>query len=143
MDYYAKKSYGKFNVHLIAVHIGDSSDLVQKSADFMLAKVQEIVAGGKTPYDMIVLLGHDERWFQRHALNRLSTSEENFILENTDLIMDASDHKFRRHHELEESIIRSRGLKNTALQVNSGVCREPDRYWLRSGPTPGTLGEWR
>jgi len=101
---------------MIAVHKGDQSVFADRSADFMYNKVVEL-SKSKTEYDIIVLLGHDERWFQRARFDWgvWNWDQIDFMLKNTDLIVCASDHRFRRVHELDGRVA------NQALIVDSGI----------------------
>ncbi|MCK5565983.1 MAG: hypothetical protein KAJ07_12115, partial [Planctomycetes bacterium] len=114
---YAKETHGKFTVHIVAVHIGDKSVFAKRSADFMYNKVKEL-STSKTDHDIIVLVAHDERWFSRawQEWGVWNESEIDFMLGNTDMIVCASDHRFRRVHELDGRV------PNQALIVDSGQC---------------------
>ncbi|MCK5173339.1 MAG: hypothetical protein KAR47_08100, partial [Planctomycetes bacterium] len=61
---------------------------------------------------------HDERWFSRawQEWGVWNESEIDFMLGNTDMIVCASDHRFRRVHELDGRV------PNQALIVDSGQC---------------------
>ena len=123
IDYYAKEAHGIFNMHIIAIHKGDKSALARRSADFMIGKVKEL-SSTKTDHDIIILVAHDEKWLHRGWVDWgvFTESEVDFLLDNTDLIICSSDHRFRRIHELDGRVA------NQALIVDSGQCKNRGGY---------------
>lgn len=122
-DYYVQRSFGAITVHLVIVYKQDRGAFFPASSAFLYNKVMEIGAE-KTEHDLVILAAHDERWFWRSAredydfcgYTRPFTAEQlKEMLSNSDLILCASDHRFRRCHE-EDSF----GITNGALVVNTG-----------------------
>ncbi|MCU0858861.1 MAG: hypothetical protein MUC65_10725 [Pontiellaceae bacterium] len=121
IDYYVRRTFGDFTVHLVIVYKQDRAVFAQRSADFLYSKVMEL-ASFKTDHDIVILAAHDERWFGRSAREGfagypvpLTDDKLKDMLADSDLIVSSSDHRFRRLHEED-----SYGVLNQALVVDSG-----------------------
>jgi hypothetical protein len=123
IDYYVKQTIGKFTVHIVSIYKGDHTAFAPRSAKFLFDKVVEL-SETKTNYDIIVVSGHEERWLWRACREGfnggqppLTESQVKFIVSTADLILAASDHRFRR---LCETDYYWKDIKNPALQVDTG-----------------------
>jgi hypothetical protein len=92
------------------------------SAQFMLDKLAALQAAGKTKHDIIMLLGHEERWLTRacsaddgHFPGPMTRAEVEYCFESSDIVIGASDHQFRRMNNVD-----SWGLSNPAIYIDSG-----------------------
>lgn len=128
IDYYVKRKIGDFTVHLIIVYSNDRAPFAHRSADFLLSTVKHI-APDKSSHDIVVLASHVERWLWRSCResfwdkgdphyngNPLARSEAEYLLENSDLVVASSDHRFRRLHDTDNWNTSS----NQALSVDTG-----------------------
>jgi hypothetical protein len=122
IDYYLTRVIGNFNVHIISIYKQDHSVFFKPSADFLYNRMLTLAAS-KTKHDIIVVQGHDERWLYRSKSESFAgnpivytSAQMDFIAQNADIVMSASDHRFRRINDFD-----SRGLVNGALHVDTGV----------------------
>jgi hypothetical protein len=107
---------------MIVVYKNDRAPFARMSAQFMLDKLNTLLAAGKTKYDIIMLLGHEERWLTRacsatdgHFPGPMTTNEVKYCFESSDIVIGASDHQFRRMNNVD-----SWGLSNPAIYIDSG-----------------------
>ncbi|MCU0856772.1 MAG: DNRLRE domain-containing protein [Pontiellaceae bacterium] len=120
IDYYVKRTFGAFNVHLVMTYKADHCRYAAVSANWMRNKVMSLSAG-KTKHDLIVVVGHEERWLTRACTTDgdfpgpMTRSQVEDVFKNSDIVIGASDHQFRRMYNVDDW-----GLSNPALYVDSG-----------------------
>ncbi len=127
IDYYVQRTFGSFKVHLVMTYKGDHTPYASMSATWMYNKVMDLAAT-KTKYDLVVVVGHEERWLTRACSatdgdfpGPMTTAQVEDVFENSDIVIGASDHQFRRMYNVD-----TWGLTYPALYIDSGQVYNTD-----------------
>lgn len=101
-DYYAKRIQGKFTFHIIGINIPNPGVMAPVTKNFMMSKLNQIAAAGKTDYDVVIVNAQQAKWVQRAKDRKWMTAAEvDTLMTVADLILCGDDHIYRRQSEFD------------------------------------------
>ena len=120
VEYYLKRKIDDFTIHLIQLHYADqpadeSFAFRAESKKFLTKTLQTIQ---KTQKDIVIAAAHSKSgfWF-----DKLSSDQQNIVLEKCDLVLSATTHFFERQ-------IIPDYEKKGPLFINTGSITHPTKY---------------